>query len=89
MPAPSDRWVVAFGALGSLGLEADDPEATVRTARLVKRLYPHLKVFARARNRHRRSGAHAEFVLNRFDQLDHCKVCVSLALCRSKKQIDV
>ena len=29
----------------------DDPEATVRTARLVRRMYPHLKVYARARNR--------------------------------------
>ena len=29
----------------------DDPEANVRTARLVKQMYPHLKVFARARNR--------------------------------------
>lgn len=29
----------------------DDPDANVRTARLVKRMYPHLKVFARARNR--------------------------------------
>ena len=29
----------------------DDPDANIRTARLVKRLYPHLKVFARARNR--------------------------------------
>ena len=32
-------------------LTTDDPETTVRTARLLKRLYPHLKVFARARNR--------------------------------------
>ena len=29
----------------------DDPEANVRSARLVKRLYPHLRVYARARNR--------------------------------------
>lgn len=29
----------------------DDPEANIRTARLVRRLYPHLKVYARARNR--------------------------------------
>lgn len=29
----------------------DDPEASLRTARLVKRMYPHLKVLARARNR--------------------------------------
>jgi glutathione-regulated potassium-efflux system protein KefB len=29
----------------------DDPEANIRTARLVRRMYPHLKVFARARNR--------------------------------------
>lgn len=29
----------------------DDPETSIRTARLVKRMYPHLKVFARARNR--------------------------------------
>jgi glutathione-regulated potassium-efflux system protein KefB len=32
-------------------LATDDPEANVRTARLVKRLYPHLRVYARARNR--------------------------------------
>ena len=32
-------------------LTTDDAETTVRTARLLKRLYPHLKVFARARNR--------------------------------------
>ena len=32
-------------------LTTDDAEVTVRTARLLKRLYPHLKVFARARNR--------------------------------------
>jgi glutathione-regulated potassium-efflux system protein KefB len=32
-------------------LTTDDPEVTVRTARLLKRLYPHLKIFARARNR--------------------------------------
>ncbi len=29
----------------------DDPETTIRTVRLLKRLYPHLKIFARARNR--------------------------------------
>ena len=29
----------------------DDPDANIRTARLVKRMYPHLKVLARARNR--------------------------------------
>jgi glutathione-regulated potassium-efflux system protein KefB len=29
----------------------DDPDTNIRTARLVRRLYPHLKVFARARNR--------------------------------------
>jgi glutathione-regulated potassium-efflux system protein KefB len=32
-------------------LTTDDPEATMRTARLLKRTYPHLKIFARARNR--------------------------------------
>ena len=32
-------------------LTTDDPEANVRTARLVKRHYPHLRVYARARNR--------------------------------------
>ena len=31
-------------------LTTDDPEGSVRTARLLRRLYPHLKVFARARN---------------------------------------
>ena len=29
----------------------EDPDANIRTARLVRRLFPHLKVFARARNR--------------------------------------
>ncbi|HEY2397264.1 MAG TPA: monovalent cation:proton antiporter-2 (CPA2) family protein [Rudaea sp.] len=29
----------------------DDPEANLRTARIVHRLYPHLKIVARARNR--------------------------------------
>ena len=32
-------------------LTTDDPDTTVRTARLLRRLYPNLKVFARARNR--------------------------------------
>ncbi|HET6587431.1 MAG TPA: monovalent cation:proton antiporter-2 (CPA2) family protein [Oleiagrimonas sp.] len=32
-------------------LATDDPQANVRTARLVKRQYPHLKIIARARNR--------------------------------------
>jgi glutathione-regulated potassium-efflux system protein KefB len=32
-------------------LATDDPDANVRTARLVRRLHPHLKIYARARNR--------------------------------------
>lgn len=32
-------------------LTTDDPEANLRTARLVRRRYPHLRIFARARNR--------------------------------------
>jgi len=32
-------------------LTTDDPEISVRTARLLRRLYPNLKIFARARNR--------------------------------------
>jgi glutathione-regulated potassium-efflux system protein KefB len=32
-------------------LATDDPESNVRTAQIVKRLYPHLKIIARARNR--------------------------------------
>jgi glutathione-regulated potassium-efflux system protein KefB len=32
-------------------LATDDPETNLRTARLVKRQYPHLKIIARARNR--------------------------------------
>lgn len=32
-------------------LATDDPEANIRTARVVRRLYPHLKIIARARNR--------------------------------------
>ncbi|HEX6832420.1 MAG TPA: monovalent cation:proton antiporter-2 (CPA2) family protein [Rudaea sp.] len=32
-------------------LATDDPEANIRTARIVRRMYPHLKIVARARNR--------------------------------------
>jgi glutathione-regulated potassium-efflux system protein KefB len=32
-------------------LATDDPEVNVRTARIVRRLFPHLKIVARARNR--------------------------------------
>ncbi len=32
-------------------LATDDPDANVRTARIVRRLFPHLKIIARARNR--------------------------------------
>ncbi|HSE12819.1 MAG TPA: NAD-binding protein, partial [Rudaea sp.] len=32
-------------------LATDDPEANIRTARIVRRIYPHLKIVARARNR--------------------------------------
>ncbi|HXP01628.1 MAG TPA: cation:proton antiporter, partial [Luteibacter sp.] len=32
-------------------IATDDPEANLRTARLVRRQYPHLKIVARARNR--------------------------------------
>ncbi len=32
-------------------LTTDDPDLNIRTARLVKRLYPHIKIIARARNR--------------------------------------
>ena len=32
-------------------LATDDPEANLRTARMVKRTFPHLKIVARARNR--------------------------------------
>lgn len=32
-------------------LTTDDPDANIRTARLVRRMYPHLKIYARARNR--------------------------------------
>ncbi|WP_369926179.1 monovalent cation:proton antiporter-2 (CPA2) family protein [Xanthomonas sp. NCPPB 2632] len=32
-------------------IATDDPEANIRTARLVRRQYPHLKIIARARNR--------------------------------------
>lgn len=32
-------------------LATDDPEANIRTARIVRRMYPHLKIIARARNR--------------------------------------
>jgi glutathione-regulated potassium-efflux system protein KefB len=32
-------------------LASDDPEASLRVARVVRRMYPHLKIVARARNR--------------------------------------
>ncbi len=32
-------------------LATDDPEANIRTARVIKRTFPNLKIFARARNR--------------------------------------
>jgi glutathione-regulated potassium-efflux system protein KefB len=32
-------------------LATDDPEANLRTARIVRRMFPHLKIVARARNR--------------------------------------
>jgi glutathione-regulated potassium-efflux system protein KefB len=32
-------------------LTTDDPELNIRTARIVKRLYPHIRIVARARNR--------------------------------------
>jgi glutathione-regulated potassium-efflux system protein KefB len=32
-------------------LASDDPESSLRVARVVKRMYPHLKIVARARNR--------------------------------------
>jgi glutathione-regulated potassium-efflux system protein KefB len=32
-------------------LAADDPESSLRVARVVRRVYPHLKIIARARNR--------------------------------------
>ena len=32
-------------------LATDDPEANIRTARMVRRMYPHLRIYARARNR--------------------------------------
>jgi glutathione-regulated potassium-efflux system protein KefB len=32
-------------------LATEDPEASLRTARIVSRLYPHLRIIARARNR--------------------------------------
>jgi glutathione-regulated potassium-efflux system protein KefB len=32
-------------------IATDDPETNIKTAELVKRLYPHLKIIARARNR--------------------------------------
>jgi glutathione-regulated potassium-efflux system protein KefB len=32
-------------------LTTDDPDANVRTARIVRRMFPHLKIYGRARNR--------------------------------------
>jgi glutathione-regulated potassium-efflux system protein KefB len=51
-PSRSDLLRAARVELAEVFVVAtDDPDANIRTARLVKRLYPHLKVFARARNR--------------------------------------
>jgi glutathione-regulated potassium-efflux system protein KefB len=52
-------------------LTTDDPETSVRTARLLRRLYPNLKVFARARNSQ-----------NAFKQMDLC-VAISREYCHS------
>lgn len=51
-PSRSDLLRAAHAGKAEIFIVAtDDPEANVRTARLVKRMYPNLKVFARARNR--------------------------------------
>ena len=39
------------GAAEVFVIATDDAEANIRTARIVRRIYPHLHVFARARNR--------------------------------------
>ncbi len=51
-PSRSDLLRAAHADKAELFIVAtDDPEANIRTARLVRRMYPNLKVFARARNR--------------------------------------
>lgn len=51
---PSDQALLRAANVGAASvfvIATDDAEANIRTARLVRRLYPHLHVFARARNR--------------------------------------
>lgn len=51
-PTRSDLLRAAHADKAELFIVAtDDPEANIRTARLVRRMYPDLKVYARARNR--------------------------------------
>jgi len=51
-PSRSDLLRSAHAEKAELFIVAtDDPETSIRTARLVRRMYPQLKVFARARNR--------------------------------------
>ena len=51
-PTRSDLLRAAHADKAELFIVAtDDPEANIRTARLVRRMYPNLKVYARARNR--------------------------------------
>ena len=47
-------------------LATDDPEANLRTARVIKRQFPHLKVFARARNRQSLNDALLAFFQGRY-----------------------
>ena len=51
-PSRSDLLRAAHADKAELFIVAtDDPETNIRTARLVRRMYPNLKVYARARNR--------------------------------------
>lgn len=51
-PTRSDLLRAAHTEKAELFIVAtDDPETNIRTARLVRRMYPNLKVYARARNR--------------------------------------
>jgi glutathione-regulated potassium-efflux system protein KefB len=74
----------------------DDPETNIRTARLVRRMYPQLKVFARARNRQHafrlmdlgaeviRETFHSSLVLSR-DVLEHLGMPPEVAAQRVEK----
>jgi glutathione-regulated potassium-efflux system protein KefB len=96
-PSRSDLLRAAHADKAELFIVAtDDPETNIRTARLVRRMYPQLKVFARARNRQHafrlmdlgaevvRETFHSSLVMSR-DALEHLGLAPELAAQRVEK----